>query len=164
MSYGLYRRAYRAMVGPRSPWRLILSVLVVLGIVTLIALGDPVTLSWGAPILGLAGTWLWIFPEIVAWSVSRRDPRPEPMTGDATPERLRTTTRFGTLEFPWNSFVRVVRTDSVVLVVQPPGVAQVFAREFFASADDFTQFADWAVAGVPRRGTAGSASLKTSAR
>ncbi|HET6983874.1 MAG TPA: YcxB family protein [Myxococcaceae bacterium] len=147
MSYGLYRRAYRAMVVPRLSLRWILTGCVVIGLLVVIALGDDVALGWGAPIVVLSLTWLWALPEIVAWSASRRDPRPEQVTGDATAERLRTTSRFGTLEFPWDSFVRVVRTDSMVLLFQPAAIAQVFPREFFDSADDFTRFGEWALAG-----------------
>jgi len=153
MTYGLYRRVYRAIVPPRSPWRWIVTACLVIGALLLITLGDPMTLSWGLPAVFLAGFWLWALPEMIAWNVSRRDAHPERVTGDATAERLRTTTRFGTLEFPWNSFVRVVRTDSIVLLVQPANIAQVFAREFFNSADDFTRFGEWALAGVPRRGS-----------
>jgi hypothetical protein len=117
------------------------------------------------------------FSELAAWRV-----RPERVTGNATAERLQMTTRLVTAEFPWSAFARVVRTDSLVLLVLPgprmldahefgksvrPEQAQraetvvraeqaavpvICAREFFASPEDFTQFGDWAVAGVPRRG------------
>ncbi len=147
MTYGLYRRVYRAIMPPRPPWRWIVTGCLVIGALVLVTLGDPVTLGWGLPIVFFGVFWLWVAPEMIAWTVSRRDPRPEPVTGDATAERLRTTTRFGTLEFPWDSFVRVVRTDSIVLLVQPVGIAQVFAREFFDTTDDFTRFGEWALAG-----------------
>ena len=54
MSYGLYRRAYRAMVVPRLSLRWILTGCVVIGLLVVIALGDDVALGWGAPIVVLS--------------------------------------------------------------------------------------------------------------
>ena len=158
MSHGLYRRAYRAMDRPSLSLEVGPQCLVVLRSwdPTSSHCGEPVALRYGASSPRLrSGLWLWIFPEIVAWSGSRRDPRRQnAMTGNATAERLRTTTRFGHARVPMEQ-LRPGRPDGVsrVLLVRfmraaedpetPPRsgrLPQVFAREFFASADDFTRF------------------------
>ena len=139
------------MMSPRPPWPWVLTAVAAVGIAVLAADGGPLTLGYGVPILALLLFWLWVLPEFAAWRVARRDPTSEHVTGNATSEGLQVISRFGTLQFPWRSFTRCIRTDSLVLVVQPPGIAQIFAREFFASADDFARFGNWAEAGVPAR-------------
>jgi len=112
--------------------------------------------------LVIAGVFLatgliaWWAPEQAARAAFRAPGASQAIEGDATSERIRTSSRFGMSEVPWREFCGLKITNTAVILLHGNGIASVYPRQLFADDVCFNKFSTWARQAVPKAHVAGA--------